>query len=168
MRVARTFGFIDLCGFTAFTETYGDSEAVDVLAEFRGCVRRVASDRGVRVGKWLGDGAMFVGIETDQLVETVLDVGRAWGGWPMPVRAGVAAGDVILFEGDDHIGSAVNLASRLCDIAAPGELMVPSGLPVTAEHVGSGPVAVPGFARPVDVDRFLLPSDGGLRLVAPA
>lgn len=168
MRVTRTFGFIDLCGFTAFTDTYGDSEAVDVLAEFRGSVRRVASDRGVRIGKWLGDGAMFVGIDEAELVATTLEVGRSWGGWPMALRAGIASGDVILFEGDDHIGSAVNLASRLCDIAGEGELLVPSSIAVPAELLMSSSVAVPGLARMVDVDRYLFGDESGLRLVAPA
>ena len=30
MRVERTFAFVDLCGFTRFTDTHGDEEAVDV------------------------------------------------------------------------------------------------------------------------------------------
>jgi len=41
-----------------------------------------------------------------------------------PTRAGVAAGPALLFEADDHIGASVNLASRLCDLAAPDEVLV--------------------------------------------
>jgi len=60
MRVRRYFAFIDLCGFTRFTEVHGDEEAVAVLTGFRTLVRFIASEHGVRVAKWLGDGAMFV------------------------------------------------------------------------------------------------------------
>ena len=60
MRVRRYFAFVDLCGFTRFTEVHGDEEAVAVLTGFRTLVRFIASEHGVRVAKWLGDGAMFV------------------------------------------------------------------------------------------------------------
>ncbi|MGH9152484.1 MAG: hypothetical protein ACRD03_08825 [Acidimicrobiales bacterium] len=32
---------------------------------------------------------------------------------------------MILLEGDDYVGRAVNLASRLCDIAGSGQLLPP-------------------------------------------
>lgn len=38
-------------------------------------------------------------------------------------RGGIASGAVILLEGDDYGGRAVTLASRLCDTAAPGQLL---------------------------------------------
>ena len=60
MRVARTFAFVDLSGFTQFTDLHGDDEAVAVLSQFRAALRATASDIGVRVAKWLGDGAMLV------------------------------------------------------------------------------------------------------------
>ena len=56
MRVRRYFAFVDLCGFTRFTEVHGDEEAVSVLTGFRTLVRYIASEHGVRVAKWLGDG----------------------------------------------------------------------------------------------------------------
>ena len=56
MRVRRYFAFVDLCGFTRFTEVHGDEEAVAVLTGFRTLVRFIASEHGVRVAKWLGDG----------------------------------------------------------------------------------------------------------------
>src|SRR5438309_9655187 len=77
MRVERTFAFIDLCGFTAFTEAEGDERAVALLGDFRACVRQVSSDHGVRVAKWLGDGAMFVAVDDQsRLVDAVLEVER--------------------------------------------------------------------------------------------
>ena len=54
-RIDRTFAFIDLSGFTAFNEKAGDEQAVDVLVQFRNAVRNIASKRGVRIAKWLGE-----------------------------------------------------------------------------------------------------------------
>ena len=77
------------------------------------------------MGKWLGDGCMFVGTEVKPIVETVLDLSERMenANIVLPLRIGIAAGKVIVFEGDDFIGMAINLASRLCDAAAPGEIL---------------------------------------------
>src|SRR5690606_23220886 len=77
--------------------------------------------RGVRVAKWLGDGAMLVATEPRPLLDAVLRMEQALDarGCPLPLRGGIAAGRVILFEGDDYIGRPVNLAARLCDEAEP-------------------------------------------------
>ena len=56
-RVERSFAFVDLSGFTRYTDVQGDDEAVDILSAFRAVVRGVASTHGVRIAKWLGDGA---------------------------------------------------------------------------------------------------------------
>ena len=60
MRVPRTFVFVDLTGFTNYTADNGDDAAGRLLSRFRAATREVASERGVRVAKWLGDGAMIV------------------------------------------------------------------------------------------------------------
>ena len=108
MRVDRAFSFIDLCGFTRFTDEHGDEEAVEVLTRFRAAVRETASDHAVRVDKWLGDGVMLVSTDDDRLVETVLELARCSEtyGVTLPMRAGLAAGAVILLEGDDYVGAA--------------------------------------------------------------
>ena len=124
MRVPRTFAFVDLSGFTRFTDLHGDDEAVAVLTQFRCAVRSIASDVGVRVAKWLGDGAMLVAVEGPSLVSAVVELQeRFTDDGLLPVRAGLAWGRVILFEGDDYTGGAVNLASRLCDLAQPFEVL---------------------------------------------
>ena len=56
MRVERSFAFIDLCGFTAFTDRQPDERVVLVLAQLRTALRETAARRGVRVVKWLGVG----------------------------------------------------------------------------------------------------------------
>ena len=50
-RVERTFAFLDFSGFTAYTDREGDAAAYDVIRNFRNAV---ASERGVRMAKWLG------------------------------------------------------------------------------------------------------------------
>ncbi|HZB43170.1 MAG TPA: hypothetical protein VE487_19525, partial [Ilumatobacter sp.] len=69
MRVPRTFVFLDLSGFTNYTAAYGDDAAGRILSTFRTLVRGVASERGTRVAKWLGDGCMVVAIEEEAAIE---------------------------------------------------------------------------------------------------
>jgi len=54
---------MDLCGFTRFIATNGEHAAIEALTAFRALTRELATRRGVRVAKWLGDGAMLVGVE---------------------------------------------------------------------------------------------------------
>ena len=66
MRVPRTFTFVDLSGFTNYTAAFGDDAAGRILSAFRSLVREIASERGVRIAKWLGDGCMLVSVEPTQ------------------------------------------------------------------------------------------------------
>lgn len=159
MRVPRTFAFVDLSGFTRFTDLHGDDEAVAVLTQFRSSVRAIASDVGVRVAKWLGDGAMLVAVEGPALVNAVVQLEETFNDdGLLPVRAGLAWGRVILFEGDDYTGGAVNLASRLCDLAQPFEVLataeVAEELPDGVVAFPVGPKQVPGFGAPISVVRL--------------
>jgi class 3 adenylate cyclase len=153
-RVRRTVGFLDLSGFTGFSNALGDDAAVEQLVIFRSIVRDTGAGTGIRVAKWLGDGAMFGGAETPAVISCLLRVmQRARKHGLLEVHGGVTAGDVILFEGDDYIGASVNLAARLADIAAPGQLLGPvdllPGLQGTTAVIG--PVEVPGFDDPIVV-----------------
>jgi adenylate cyclase len=152
-RVRRSFAFVDLSGFTALTDQEGDERAVEVLTLFRNAVRGVAGFSGVRVAKWLGDGAMIVSIDTEPLIEAILEIEQRieHGGSILALRAGLAADDVILFEGDDYIGRAVNLAARLCDLAGPNQVLAP--VEMLGESVDPAlvhTVTVKGM-KPVDV-----------------
>lgn len=71
----------------------------------------------------------------------------------LPLHAGLAEGDVILFEGDDHIGVTVNLAARLADLAKPWEILVPADfLPGLSRSVAvKGELDVRGFDQPIRV-----------------
>lgn len=151
MEVDRSFAFVDLCGFTAYTETQGSSMATQMLAAFRAATRDIASRRGVRIAKWLGDGAMIVGVEPQPVLELLLEVEHraASSGSTLALRYGVTFGKAILFEGDDYIGSVVNLSKRLCDAADPGEILVGPGVeaypPPWAQVDDVGEVPIKGF-----------------------
>jgi class 3 adenylate cyclase len=155
VRVERCFAFVDLCGFTAFTEHFGDERTVVVLASFRTRVREIAARRGVRVTKWLGDGAMLSSQETQPVVAMVLELDSTTPtALPLEIRAGLARGPVIMFEGDDYIGRATNVASRLCDLAAPGQVLatreVVSHAPRWVAAVDASLYPAHGFDRPLE------------------
>lgn len=153
-RVQRTFAFVDVSGFTSYTDKEGDAAAVELLETVRGSIRRLSSVHGVRIAKWLGDGAMIVGVEAEPVIEAVVAMIES-NNQQLQLRAGVAEGDVILFEGDDHIGQAVNLAARLSDLARPGEILAPddmmTSLLVNTKATAIGEKAIPGMAKPVQV-----------------
>jgi adenylate cyclase len=157
VRTDRSFAFLDLCGFTAFTHASGDAEAVRVLVDFRAIVREVASDFAVRIDKWLGDGVMLVSVEPSPLVEAVLDIERRCDerGLPLPLRGGITRGDVLLLEGDDYIGDAVNLAARLCTEAQAHEILTTREIADTAwpsaHYRAAGHRSLPGFSAPIEI-----------------
>ena len=74
MRVPRTFVFVDLSGFTNYTAAFGDDAAGRLLSAFRTIVREIASDRGVRIAKWLGDGCMVVAVDQNDAIAFTLDL----------------------------------------------------------------------------------------------
>lgn len=167
VRVHRNFGFVDLSGFTALTESQGDERAVAVLSSFRALVREICSRRGVRVAKWLGDGAMLVGVEGTPLLAATLEMQRATTAvrLPAPLRCGVSSGEVILHEGDDYIGHAVNLAARLCDLA-PGQVVfatesILGDLPKWGTVLSTEETAIRGLEQSLRISRIgLRPLDG--------
>ena len=157
MRVPRTFVFIDLSGFTNYTAAFGDDAAGRILSAFRTIVRSVASERGVRIAKWLGDGCMCVAVQQSDAIAFIRDLEQRAADVcaPLTVRAGLATGHALLFEGDDYIGSAVNMAARLCDHAKGVEVLMPA---MHIERLPEGIVAEPygevdlrGFPGPVSV-----------------
>jgi adenylate cyclase len=155
MRVHRTFAFVDLCGFTDFVDNHGDDGAVLELQNLRAAVREVTPLFGVRVEKWLGDGFMLVGVDSEPLVGATLAIRqRHTRAGQLGLRGGIATGAVILLEGDDYVGRAVNLASRLCDIAEPGQLLAAVDdltLPEWVQAASHEPVTVKGMADEVPV-----------------
>jgi class 3 adenylate cyclase len=157
MRVPRTFLFVDLSGFTNYTAAYGDDAAGRILSAFRAIARQVASERGVRIAKWLGDGCMVVAVDQIDGVRFAMDLEAkaAEVCAPLALRVGIATGYALLFEGDDYIGSAVNMAARLCDAAGPFEVLMPTmqieRLPMGVVANVHNPLPLRGFPGEVDV-----------------
>jgi len=160
VRIHRSFAFVDLSGFTALTEHQGDEHAVSVLTQFRAVVREICARRGVRIDKWLGDGAMLVSVDAETLVSAILELTMALERSSMSVtfRSGVTSGLVILHEGDDYIGHAVNVAARLCDVAAGGEVLVDEtvidAVPAWGAVLSESLVEIRGLDAAISVSRL--------------
>jgi adenylate cyclase len=158
-RVVRCFCFLDLCDFSRYTEEQGDAAAVAVLTRLRALLRSEAERRGVRVTKWLGDGAMLSGLDAGPVMACAAEVrDRVRAEGPLALRGGIADGPVIMFEGDDYIGASVNLAARLCAAAMPGQILVADvpASPSRAELVAPAlpPAEVPEAAGALEVGRL--------------
>lgn len=153
--VERAFAFTDLCGFTKFTATNGEHAAIEALTSFRSLTRELATRRGVRVAKWLGDGAMLVGVEVGPTIAAAAELIARYEGHRLALRGGLAHGRVLIFDGDDYIGRPTNLAARLCQAARPGELLA----------VGYPPDALPPWIRVLDTRSVTLPGLGRFRRV---
>lgn len=157
MRVPRTFVFVDISGFTNFTNENGDDAAGRLLASWRAVTRDVASETGVRIAKWLGDGCMLVAVDQRDAVRFCLELQKrsASACAPLSIRVGIASGLALLFEGDDYIGSAVNMAARLCDAAGPFEVLLPTmqieRLPEGITAHSHGDLELRGFPGPISV-----------------
>lgn len=123
-RLTRSFGFVDLCGFTEFVDNNDEQSALTEVRLLRSAIREVAPLFGVRVDKWLGDGVMLVGVDSKPVVATVIAIQqRFYRHGQLALRAGIATGEVLTLEGDDYIGRPVNLASRLCDQAEADQVL---------------------------------------------
>jgi class 3 adenylate cyclase len=115
--------FTDIVDSTALTERMGDaayralSRSVDVR------VREGMQARGGTVveGKVLGDGVMGVFTSAAQAIATAracVEIGQE-----LPMHVGLHAGDVT-HEAGNVYGGTVNIASRICALSAPGEILV--------------------------------------------
>ncbi len=151
---------MDISGFSALTELDGDEHAVAVVSAFRSMLRDICSRRAVRIAKWLGDGAMLVSVESRPVLAAVLEMHHALDAAPersdrVAVRSGATCGDVILLEGDDYIGHAINVAARLCELAEGGQLLaappVVDALPKWASVRDTHDVTLRGLGTPLPV-----------------
>jgi adenylate cyclase len=158
--------FTDLAGFTEFTALRGDDAALALLSLQERLVRDEMGSRG-RIVKELGDGLMLWFDDACDAVRTALSLQDSFekhaaaDGLPLWVRIGLHYGNPAR-RGSDLIGHDVNVAARIVDIAAPGEVLlsqactdqIGDGLPgVTLEEVG--PVVMKGIPEPIPLYRAL-------------
>ena len=118
-------GFADLVGFTRVANHLEERELTRLVEHFSEAAADVVAEGAGRVVKMIGDEVMFtVGDEltaAEIALRLVEEVGEHDG---LPaLRAGVAAGPVVLRHGDVY-GAPANLAHRLVDVARPGTVVV--------------------------------------------
>ncbi len=115
--------FVDVSGYTSMTERHGDELAVRTSDVLREAAQRSARAHDGSVVKILGDGAMLHFDEVDRAVEAVVELVRQLEREGLPSHAGIHAGALIEHDGD-YFGRTVNLASRVANVAGPGQVVV--------------------------------------------
>ncbi len=156
--------FTDLAGFTEFTALQGDQAALDLLATQERLVRQVMGQRG-RIVKELGDGMMLwfedpgLAVQTALALQEAFDEHAAADDLPLWVRMGVHYGSPAR-RGRDLVGHDVNLAARIVELAAPGEVLVSEevvsrvGDKLPGVHFEEvGPAVMKGIPHPVPLYR---------------
>lgn len=149
------FVFIDLAGYTSLTDEQGDAAGARLAREMSAVVERIVTDHAGTPVKWLGDGVMVHFRDANRAVRATLEMVAAAPVIGLPAHAGIAAGPVVMQDGD-YFGRAVNLASRISGAAAAGQTLV-SGAVVeladdpTLSFREVGPLELKGFADRVAV-----------------
>jgi adenylate cyclase len=134
----HTFLFCDLVGFTALTDAEGDERAAAVAAALQVRVHGLAADHQAEVVKGMGDAAMLRCGDPAAAIRLALSLVQEVDSDPglPPVRVGVHSGSAVSHEGDWY-GRAVNVASRLCSVAAGGEVLVSESTLAAANRLPS-------------------------------
>jgi adenylate cyclase len=118
-------GFADLVGFTRVANHLEEGELARLVEQFSEAAADVVAEGAGRLVKMIGDEVMFTVADEVTAAEIALRLVEEVGdhdGLPA-LRAGVAAGPVVLRHGDVYGGPA-NLAHRLVDVARPGSVVV--------------------------------------------
>ena len=115
--------FVDIAGFTAFTEAHGDHRAAELADRFATIAARVLGP-GDEMIKTLGDAVMITSSDPTAalaFLRRLHEQTRRIDGFPL-LRAGICAGAVVKRRGD-VFGSTVNTAARLAAVARPGQIV---------------------------------------------
>ncbi|MDH4172575.1 MAG: response regulator [Betaproteobacteria bacterium] len=172
--------FLDLRGFTAFTDRADPDEVMDLLSDYHETMGNLVERYGGTLEHFAGDGVMIffndpIPVEqpAHKAVRMAIDllhafdpIARTWKsrGHEVALGVGIAQGEatlgVIGFEQRweySAIGAVPNLAARLCGQAKGGEILVDSatcsavGDAVDLEPVGS--MSLRGFTQPIKAFR---------------
>jgi GAF domain-containing protein len=139
--------FCDLRGFTGFSESSDPEDVMALLAEYHEAIGQIITKYGGTLERFAGDGVMVIfndpvpienpalqavlmalamRIEIGRLIEKWRDLGHDLG-FGIGIAHGFATLGTIGFEGRrDYaaIGTVSNVASRLCDEARTGQILV--------------------------------------------
>ena len=140
--------FADIRGFTRASAGVDPAVVVVALNEMLHELAQAVTRHGGNINKFLGDGLMVMFGAPDPVpdapgsaVRAALDMRRAMAAWnerraqsrkrSLEIGIGINTGDVLggWIGAEDRleytlIGETVNLASRLCDAASPGQILV--------------------------------------------
>jgi adenylate cyclase len=152
-RVAMAFCFIDLAGYTRYTEEEGDEEALDLVERFVETVESTLPAEATIV-KTIGDEVMIVSPDPATLTEWAVGFLGLFQERPQP-RAGLHYGDAVYRDGD-YFGAAVNLTHRVVARALGGEVMVTRDIVDSSdsrylEFEPIGAVGLKGFPEPTEL-----------------
>jgi len=169
--------FLDLRGFTAFTDVAEPEEVEGVLREFHAAMGTLVTQCEGTVDRFAGDGILIFFNDPLPIPDPALRAARMalemqtafaplrarWlkSGHDLHLGIGMAQGFATLgafgFEGRwdySAIGGVVNLAARLCDEAKGGQILINrrmrAALDDAAETSPAGPMSLKGFAQPVE------------------
>jgi adenylate cyclase len=151
-RVSMAFCFVDLTGFTRYTEEEGDEEALDMVERFVDTVEATLPNEATIV-KTIGDEVMVVSPDPAPLTEWAVGFLRLFQERPQP-RVGIHYGAAVFRDGD-YFGGDVNLAHRVVNRALGGEVLVTGSVGESvsdSEYLSFDPigeVGLKGFPEPV-------------------
>ena len=126
----RGFLFADIRGYTEYVERKGAAAAADLLLRYRAVVRdAITRNEGAEI-RTEGD-SFYVVLRSASdavlcgmaIVKGVAEENARVPGAPIRVGVGVHAGEAI-DTAEGLVGSAVNVAARVCALAGPGEVLV--------------------------------------------
>lgn len=120
--LARAVGFIDMVNFTGRVRTMGADQLRELVTAFEIQARGVVAKYGARVVKTVGDAVLFVADDLPTGAKVALEIVEVMGQFEIMMRGSVVWGRVLSRSGD-VFGPTVNLASRVGDVAAPGEIL---------------------------------------------
>jgi class 3 adenylate cyclase len=117
--------FADIVDSTALTERLGDAVFRERARALDDSLRAaITASGGTPIdGKLLGDGVLATFPAASQAIDAALRCAAAGNDGGLPLHLGIHAGDVIR-EANNVYGGAVNIASRISGLSAPGEVLV--------------------------------------------
>jgi adenylate cyclase len=149
-QVPVTLCFIDLTGFTRYTEEEGDLEALDVVENFIETVEATLPAEATIV-KTIGDEVMVVSPDPGSLTAWAVALLGRFPERPRP-RVGIHYAKAVYRDGD-YFGTHVNLVHRVVGRAQAGEVLVTDrvteylrGRGLACEPIGE--VGLKGFPAP--------------------
>jgi basic membrane protein A len=125
----RSFLIADVRGYTRYTHERGDEDAARLAARFAELARTGIEQHGGELLELRGDEALGVFTSARQALRAAVGLQRSFRerihgepALPLGVGIGLDAGEAVPVAGG-YRGGALNLAARLCSLAAPGEIL---------------------------------------------